>query len=171
MVIINGIIKVIDTVNEKISQLSSFLIYGLILTLSYEVFARYVLGSPTQWSFDTTYFISSLFIMLSMAYTWKCCEHVGVDLISSRLPKRVTAFLNVIFILGLFYLAWGNIARVMYVDVVRSWAMKERSTIGFMPPIYPYKTWIFAGVIMMLIQGASQIIKEFLVLLKGGEQS
>lgn len=171
MIVINGLIKIIDTVNEKISQISSFLTFALILTLSYEVFARYVLDKPTQWSFDLTYFLSSLFLMLSMAYTWKCGEHVGVDLISSRLPKRVTALLNIIFIIGLFYLAWSNIFRVMFVDVMRSWVLKERSTIGFMPPVYPYKTWIFIGISMMLLQGISQIIKEFLVLLKGGEQS
>jgi TRAP-type mannitol/chloroaromatic compound transport system permease small subunit len=171
MTIINWIIKIIDTVNARISKAASVLVFLLILTLSYEVFARYVLGKPTQWSFDLTYFISSLFLILSMAYTWSCSEHVGVDLISSRLPKRVLAALNIIFILGLFFLAWSNIARVMYVDVLRSWALKERSTIGFMPPVYPYKTWIFTGVMMLLLQGVSQLLKEFLILFKGGEQS
>jgi TRAP-type mannitol/chloroaromatic compound transport system permease small subunit len=171
MIIIDKIIYIIDIINEKISRWASFLVFALILTLSYEVFARYGLGKPTQWSFDLTYFLSSLFLMLSMAYTWKCCEHVGVDLISSRLPKRVTAFLNVIFIIFLFFLVWCNISRVMYTDVLRSWAMKERATIGFMPRIYPYKTWIFTGVIMMVLQGVSQIIKEFIILFKGGEQS
>ncbi len=171
MVIINKIIRSIDTINEKISKIVSILVFALILTLCYEVVARYGFGKPTQWSFDATYFISSMFLILSMAYTWKCDEHVGVDLISSKLPKRVTALLNIIFILGLFFLAWSNIARVMYVDVLKSWALKERATIGFMPPIYPYKTWIFIGVIMMLLQGISQLIKEFIVLFKGGDQS
>lgn len=171
MIVIAWLIKAIDIINEKISQISSYLTFALVLTLSYEVFARYVLGKPTQWSFDLTYFLSSLFLMLSMAYTWKCGEHVGVDLISSRLPKKVAALLNIVFILSLFYLAWLNIFRVMYVDVARSWVIKERSTIGFMPPIYPYKTWIFAGISMMLLQGISQMLKEVLVMFKGGEQS
>lgn len=169
MTIIDRMIKTIDTVNEKISKAVSFLVFALVLTLSYEVFSRYVLGNPTQWSFDLTYFLSSMFLMLSMAYTWKCGEHVGVDLISSRLPKRITALLNIIFILGLFFLAWSNIARVMYVDVLRSWALQERSTIGFMPIVYPYKTWIFMGVTMLVLQGVSQLIKEFFVLFKKGE--
>lgn len=165
------IIKIIDTINEKISRVVSILVFALILSLSYEVFARYVMGRPTQWSFDLTYFISSMFLMLTMAHTWGCCEHVGVDLISSRMPRRLGAVLNILFILGLFFFAWSNIARVMYVDVLRSWAMKERATIGFMPPIYPYKTWIFVGVCMMLLQGISQLLKEFIVLLKGGEEA
>lgn len=171
MVVIDKIIWVIDQINEKISKGSSFLIFALILTLTYEVVARYFFGAPTQWSFNLTYFISSFFLMLSMGYTWQCGEHVSVDLISSRLPRRAAAVLNVVFILGLFFLAWVFIAKVMYLDMLRSWVLLERSTIGAMPPVYPYKTWIFFGVLLLLLQGVSQLLKEILVVLGRDKQS
>lgn len=165
MVVINKIIRVIDKINEIISKTVSFLVFALILTLAYEVFARYFFGAPTQWSFNLTYFLSSFFLMLSMGYTWQCREHVSVDLIYNRLPERVGAFLSIVFILGLFFLAWTNIGRVMYTDMLRSWALQERSTIGAMPPVYPYKTWIFFGVALLLLQGVSQLLKEICILL------
>lgn len=165
MVVIKKTIWVIDRINEKVSKTVSFLVFALILTLTYEVMARYFFGSPTQWSFNLTYFLSSFFLMLSMGYTWQCGEHVSVDLISSLLPEKVRAFLNVVFIIGLFFLAWYFIGRVMYNDMLRSWALQERSTIGAMPPAYPYKTWIFFGVLLLLLQGVSQLFKEILVLL------
>jgi TRAP-type mannitol/chloroaromatic compound transport system permease small subunit len=109
--------------------------------------------------------------MLSLGYTWQCGEHVAVDLLSSKLPRRIQALLNIIFILGLFFLAWLYIGKVMYIDMLRSWALQERSTIGSMPPAYPYKTWIFAGVLLLLLQGISQLLKEIQVVLGKGRQS
>jgi TRAP-type mannitol/chloroaromatic compound transport system permease small subunit len=171
MLVIDTIIWIIDKINEKISKAVSFLVFALILTLTYEVIARYFFGAPTQWSFNLTYFISSFFLMLSMGYTWQCKEHVAVDLISSKMPEKVTAALTIVFIMGLFFLAWTNIGRVMYNDMIRSWILQERSTIGSMPPAYPYKTWIFVGVLLLLLQGVSQLLKEFLVLLGRGKRS
>ena len=171
MVVIDKIIWVIDKINEYISKAVSFLVFALILTLSYEVVARYFFGAPTQWSFNLTYFISSFFLMLSMGYTWQCREHVAVDLISSHLPEKLGAILTILFILGLFFLAWTNIGRVMYTDMLRSWALQERSTIGAMPPVYHYKTWIFFGVALLLLQGVSQLLKEIGILLGRGKAS
>ncbi|MDW7673649.1 MAG: TRAP transporter small permease subunit [Bacillota bacterium] len=164
---VDKIINLIDLINEKISRWVSVLVIALILTLSYEVMARYAFGQPTQWSFDLTYFLSSAFLILSMANTWKYNEHVEVDLISSKMPRRVRAIINIIFTLGLFFFSWGYIAKVMYANVARSWAIKELSTIGFTPPIYPYKTWILVGILMLLLQGVSQLIKELIALKKG----
>lgn len=171
MYILDRIIKIIDTINEKISKAVSFLVYALILTLAYEVFARYFLGAPTQWSFNLTYFLSSFFLMLSMGYTWKCNEHVAVDIFSSRLSPKIGSVLNIVFILFFFFLAWINIGRVMYVDVLRSWALQETSTIGSMPPVYPYKTWMFFGVLLLLLQGISQLLKGFVSLFGRGMES
>jgi TRAP-type mannitol/chloroaromatic compound transport system permease small subunit len=55
--------------------------------------------------------------------------------------------------------------------MLRSWALQERSTIGAMPPVYPYKTWIFVGVALLLLQGVSQLLKEIQVVLGRGRQS
>jgi TRAP-type mannitol/chloroaromatic compound transport system permease small subunit len=38
-----------------------------------------------------------------------------------------------------------------------------------MPPIFPYKTWIFAGVGMLLLQGIVEVIKALHVLITGEE--
>jgi TRAP-type mannitol/chloroaromatic compound transport system permease small subunit len=163
------LIKVINVINEKIAKAFSFLIFLLVLTLTYEVVARYAFNKPTQWSFDATYFISSLILVLGLAYTWQIGGHVSVDLITTKLPRRVNAALKVLFIITLFFLCWFNIFRVMLPHLQSSWALKERSMTGFMPPIYPYKTWIFAGVALLVLQGVVEIIKELHVLITGDE--
>ncbi len=167
--LIKLLIRIINAITAQIARSMSYLIFLLILTLTYEVVARYGFNAPTQWSYDATYFLASLILVLGMAYTWQDKGHVAVDLISSRLPRRVHAGLQVFFILILFFFCWFNIFRVMLPHLQSSWALKERSMTGFMPPIYPYKTWIFGGVVLLLLQGVVEFIKELRVLLTGDE--
>lgn len=163
------LVRIINAVTAAIARTMSYLIFLLILTLTYEVVARYGFNAPTQWSFDATYFLASLILILGMAYTWQEKGHVSVDLISARLPRRVNAGIQAVFIIGLFFFCWFNIFQVMLPHLQSSWALKERSMTGFMPPIYPYKTWIFVGVILLLLQGIVEFIKEVRVLLTGDE--
>lgn len=169
MTFIKMLIRAINATTAAVARTFSYLIFLLILTLTYEVVARYAFNAPTQWSFDATYFISSLMLILGMAYTWQQKGHVSVDLISSRMPRRATAGLQVFFIITLFFLCWFNIFRIMVPHLQMSWALHERSMTGFMPPIYPYKTWICVGIFLLLLQGIVEIIKELRVLLTGKE--
>ena len=163
------LMKIINTFKEKIAKAFSFLIFLLITTLTYEVIARYGFNKPTQWSFDATYFISSIILVFGLAYTWQVGGHVSVDLITIKLPRRANAALRVFFILALFFFCWFNIVRVMIPHLQNSLMLKERSMTGFMPPIYPYKLWIFAGVAMLVLQGVVEFIKELCVLITGEE--
>ena len=162
-------ISLINKLNEKVARYVSFLIILLILTLCYEVVARYGFNSPTQWSFDLTYFLCSMAMILGMAYTWQIDGHVSVDLFSSKFTRRRRAGINVFLMLVLFFLCWVNIFFNTFFHVFNSWKILERSTTGFMPPIYPYKTWIFIGVVLLLLQGVVVFIKELYVLIKGEE--
>lgn len=163
------VVYLIDNFTGLIARAVSYLTFLLVLTLTYEVVMRYVFQSPTQWSFDLTYFLSSLFLSLGMAYTWWSGGHVSVDLIATKLPKRVASGIFLIFMVVLFFVCWGNIASVMITHVADSWALKERAMTGFLPPIYPYKTWILISVILMLIQGVSQFIKQLYIVITGEE--
>lgn len=169
MEILKKIVYGIDIFNEKICRIFSYLTFFLIFSLTYEVISRYVFNNPTQWSFDATYFSCSLFLALGMAHTWRAGEHVNVDFIIVKFPKRVAAGINAFFMIVLFFLTWVGIVRVLYPHVLNSWALKERSMTGFMPPIYPYKTWILVGIIFLLLQGVSEFIRYIHVMITGDE--
>jgi len=164
-----AIMKVINIVNAKIARVVSYCMPLFILSLVYEVFARYVFGAPTTWSFDATYFLCSLAMMLTMAYTWQMNAHVGVDIFLKKLPVKVQAAWLSLCMVVLFFMTWLMIIGVMFSDVVESWRILEHSTIGFLPPIYPYKTWILIGTIMMVFQGFNVLVKELHLLIKGKE--
>ena len=164
-----AIMKIINIVNEKIARLASFCLPLLILALIYEVVARYAFNAPTTWSGDATYFLCSIALVLALAYTWQVGGHVSVDMILVKFPVRVQAFLNVFFLLTMFFLCWFLIVWAMVPTVIESWRILERSTIGYFPPIYPYKTWILIGTLMLVLQGVNVFIKELYRLIKGKE--
>lgn len=164
-----AIIKIVESINEKIAKITSYCLILLILSLVYEVFARYVFDAPTVWSSDATYFLCSIAIIFAMAYTWQTGGHVSVDMILVKFPVKVQAFLNVFFMLTMFFLCWLMIVGVMVPEVIQSWRILERSSIGYFPPIYPYKTWILIGTLMLVFQGFIVFIKELYRLVKGKE--
>ncbi len=164
-----AIMKFINFLTTITAKAVSYACLLLILALCYEVIARYVFGAPTTWSFDATYFLCSIAMVLTLAYTWQQNAHVSVDMILAKFSIKVQALLNVIFLLIIFFLTWILIIGAMFPHVIESWRILERSSIGYMPPIYPYKTWILAGTILMTLQGVNVFIKELYRLFNGKE--
>jgi TRAP-type mannitol/chloroaromatic compound transport system permease small subunit len=164
-----AMMKVIEKFNERIAKVTSYCLILLILSLVYEVFARYAFNAPTAWSSDATYFLCSIAIIFAMAYTWQMGGHVSVDMILAKLPVKVQAFLNVFFMLTMFFLCWLLIVWVMVPEVIQSWRILERSSIGYFPPIYPYKTWILIGTLILVLEGINVFIKELYRLIHGKE--
>jgi TRAP-type mannitol/chloroaromatic compound transport system permease small subunit len=164
-----AMMKIIDVINQKIAMIASYCLILMILSLVYEVFARYAFNAPTVWSTDATYFLCSIALIFAMAYTWQTGGHVSVDMILVKFPVKVQAFLNVFFMLTLFFLCWLLIIGSMVPHVIESWRILEKSSIGYFPPIYPYKTWILIGTFMLVLQGVNVFIKELYRLIKGKE--
>jgi TRAP-type mannitol/chloroaromatic compound transport system permease small subunit len=166
---VKTIINAIDLMNEKVAKFFSYLSMLLAIQLVYEVICRYIFNKPNMWSFDATYFISSILIVFGLAYTWKMGIHVGVDLFSGKMPQRVKAAIFLFFMLTLFFVPWGNIVVVMFKNAIYSWQIKENSMTGSMPPIYPFKTWMMAGIFLFLVQGVSESLKRLHIVLTGKE--
>ncbi len=166
------LIRAIDLINEKVARLFAWLMVPLILALVYEVLVRYVFKSPTLWSYDVTYMLSSLVIVMGLGYTWQAGGHVHVDFITEKLPPRVAALVRIVFHLGLFFLCWVLLLKTFVPHLQASWFFAERAKEGtWLPPIYPYKTWIFCGLFLMTLQGVSETLKDITKLIKGGESS
>lgn len=171
MKVVSAIIKSIDKLNEWVARVASFAMYFLVLTLVYEVVARYLFKSPTLWSYDMTYMLSSIFLMFGLAYTFKMRGHVSVDLIAERLPRRAAALLACVMALVLFFPFLYLLMKVMIPNLRMSWAFKEKAAAGtWLPPIYPFKAWVFMGLFLLMLQGVSEFIKDLTVLVTGGER-
>jgi len=171
LTILKTVLQAIDKLNEVIAKIFSWAMLLLALTMTYEVISRYVFNHPTMWSYDVSYFLGSMTLMLGMAYTLRIKGHVYIDIIYDKFPKRIQALLYVVFGLLLFFPLWGMLLKVMIPHTLLSWANQEKSWVGsWQPIVYPFKTWVTAGVAMLFLQGVAEFIRDLTVLITGGER-
>jgi len=71
MNLLRRFLAAIDKINEVMAKTFAWAMFILVLTMTYEVISRYLFDSPTIWSYDVSYFLGSLTLMLGMAYTLK----------------------------------------------------------------------------------------------------
>ena len=158
----------IDKLSTWIGHAFSWLIVGLTLLISWEVFSRYALDSPHAWAFDAMIMLYGTLFMMAGAYTLAKNGHVRGDVLYGFFTPRVQAGLDltlyiVFFIPGVVALAWAG-----YTYAAESWAIKEGSNItAGGPPYYPFKTVIPVAGVFLLLQGIVEIIRCIICLKQG----
>src|SRR5215213_9601630 len=158
----------IDRVSTCVGHAFSWLIIGLTLLITWEVFSRYALDAPHAWSFDVMIMLYGTLFMMAGAYTLSVNGHVRGDVLYGFFSPRVQASLDLtlyilFFIPGVVALVWAG-----YYYAADSWRINEHSNITAEgPPIYPFKTVIpFAGAIL-LVQGIVEIIRCVICIKQG----
>jgi TRAP-type mannitol/chloroaromatic compound transport system permease small subunit len=140
----------------------------MVLSLVYEVVARYALGAPTVWAYDVTYMLYGTFFMLGAAFTLKRKGHIRTDFFYGRWsPRRQGAVDAVLYAVGYFpalviflWVAWDYAGT--------SWARGERIvTSPWMPPVYPFKTVLPVTAALLLLQGVSELLKSVYAATRG----
>ena len=158
----------IDRLSTWIGQAFSWLIVGLTVLITWEVFSRYALDAPHAWAFDAMIIMYGTLFMMAGAYTLSKNGHVRGDVLYGFFRPRTQATIDLVlyivfFIPGVVALAWAG-----YDYAAQSWAINEHSNItADGPPIYPFKTVIpFAGA-FLLLQGIVEIVRCVICLRQG----
>ena len=161
--------KKIDGISDWTGRLFAWLVIPLTILICYEVFTRYVLGSPTIWTFELTNFLYGAHFMLVSAYGLLHKSHVCIDLFVMKGSKRTAVILDLV---SYFLLFFPFIIVILYhgIDFAKdSWATLETSWSTWAPPLFPIKTVIPVTALLLLFQGISEVIKK-IIFLKTGEE-
>lgn len=158
----------INTLNEKIGMLTSYLALPLILVVVWEVIMRYVFNAPTTWGFETTTFIYGVHFILGFSYTHLHDGHVSIDVFEAKLPHKPRMLLRLLTNLIIFIPSVGLLTVWSVIYAVDSWQNWERASTSWAPPLYPFKTLMAIGFILLLLQGIAKMIADFRAL-RGAE--
>lgn len=153
--------KGINRLNEKVGYFTSFLILPLVLVVSYEVIMRYAFNAPTIWVFEATTLLYGAHFMLGAAYTLKHNGHVAIDIFETRLSDKPRAVLRLFVGLILFIPTIGLISIWSVIYAATSWEQWERASTSWSPPLYPFKTLMAIGFILLFLQGVAKLIHDF----------
>ncbi|MFK7874749.1 MAG: TRAP transporter small permease subunit [Paracoccaceae bacterium] len=132
----------------------------LTLSVSYEVFVRYVLNAPTVWAFDMMIQMYGALFLMCGAYALAQDTHVRADVVYRLFPVRVQASLD--FVLYFLFFFPGILALAWYGWEIASdsWRYKE---VSFNSPasiqIYFFKTLIPLSGCLLAIQGIAELVR------------
>lgn len=157
---LEAVIKKIDWFIEKQGEISSYLIYPLVLIVIYEVIMRYAFNAPTIWGFEATAFAYGLHYMLGVSYTENQAGHVKVDIITNRLSARAQAILGIITHLVIFAPVWFLMTVGAGKFAYTATITHELNSTSWAPPIWPFKIFMFVSFLFLLIQGISSLLKH-----------
>jgi TRAP-type mannitol/chloroaromatic compound transport system permease small subunit len=148
----------------------AFAWYILILTFgeTYEVFVRYVMDDPTTWAYDVSYNMYGALFFMAGAYTLSRNAHVRVDIWHRMWRPRVQAGIDLLLYFVFFFPGIIALMYAGYVYAGESWRYHEVSV--FSPydiPIFPLKTLIPAGAVMLFVQGIAEVVRCVMCLRQG----
>jgi TRAP-type mannitol/chloroaromatic compound transport system permease small subunit len=132
----------------------------LTLSVSYEVFVRYVLNAPTVWAFDMMIQMYGALFLMCGAYALAQDTHVRADVVYRLFPVKVQASLD--FVLYFLFFFPGITALVFfgYEIASDSWRYRE---VSFNSPasiqIYFFKSLIPVAGALLMIQGLAELVR------------
>jgi TRAP-type mannitol/chloroaromatic compound transport system permease small subunit len=158
----------VDQVSTFVGKLFAWSIVLLTLGVSYEVFSRYILRSPTSWAYDASYILYGALFIMAGAYALSRNSHVRGDFIYRNWPPRRQAGMD----LALYFLFFfpGIIAFIYagYGFAAQAWMTHEHS--AYSPdglPVYQYKTLIPMTGVLLLLQGIVEVVRCISCLRRG----
>lgn len=158
----------IDTVNEWVGKIVSYLILFMMAIMVFEVGARYVFLSPTIWAHETSSFLFGVGVMLGGGYTLLYREHVNMDIIYNRFSLRsratVDLITSILFFSFCIALIWKGAEWAW-----RSLLLLEASYTVWAPPFYPIKLMIPIGGSLLLLQGLAKFIRDLTTAIRRGK--
>jgi TRAP-type mannitol/chloroaromatic compound transport system permease small subunit len=156
-----GLIRAIDRVSDWSGQIVCWLIIPLVGSLTYEVFARYLFGAPTEWAYDVSYMLYGTLFMLGAGYALLRGGHIRTDMLYQNWSPRTQGAIDAICYLFLFFPAMLFLLWMGGQEAWHAWTIGERSDASpWRPILYPFKAVIPVTAVLLLAQGASEFLKS-----------
>ncbi len=155
--------RVVSRINGFVGELVAWWSVLAVFVYYYEVIARYVFNSPTNWAHEAMFLMFGMQYLLAGGYVLREGAHVRVDVLYTRLSKRGKALVDVltsafffIFTLTLIWTGW-----TFFMD---SYRVHEVSFTEWAVQYWPIKFALPLGGVLLLLQGLAQLLKDIAVL-------
>jgi TRAP-type mannitol/chloroaromatic compound transport system permease small subunit len=150
----------LDAVTRFAGKAIAWLIIPMVLSLVWEVTARYLFNAPTAWAYDMTFMLYGTFFMIGSAWTLQRGGHIRTDLYYGRWSPRTQARVDLACYLVLFFPAIGIFAWLGWGYFWRSFELNERIvTSPWLPIVWPFKFMMPAAAVLLLLQGIAETIR------------
>jgi len=154
--------RVIDSFIHVCGKAVAWLILPMVLSLVWEVTARYGFNAPTECAYDMTFMLYGTFFMLGSAWTLQRGGHIRTDSFYANWSVRTRARVDLACYAIFFFPAITILAWLGAEYFWKSFGQNERIvTSPWLPIVWPFKFVIPAAAVLLLLQGISECIKAW----------
>ncbi|MEM8812584.1 MAG: TRAP transporter small permease subunit [Pseudomonadota bacterium] len=174
-------IAVIDRLNYGVGRVIMFGIFAMMAVLLWSTISKFS-DQPSLWTLEVAQFAMIAYFFLGGPYAIQMGSHVRMDLFyeiwSVRKKAAVDALMVFCLIFYLGVLLWGGLSSTAYslghfgsnpvgffVDLAtgaKEPGTLERSRSIWRPYLWPIKTIMCVGILLMLLQALSEFCKDIL---------
>ena len=162
------LITKIDAFSKWVGNIVCWLTVPLILGMVYEVLARKLFLAPTIWAYDMSRFLYGALFMLGAGYALSKGVHIRADFLYRNFKTKNQGLID-FWLYILFYFPGLLVFLYMTVGfVIESIQRAEKGMdTAWMPLMWPIKMCLLIGIIFLLIQGISELLKSYWAAKKG----
>lgn len=155
--------RAISHLNGMAGEMVAYWSLIAVFVYYYEVLARYVFNSPTNWAHEAMFLMFGMQYLIAGGFCLRENAHVRVDVIYTQFSKQTKALMDVvtsvfffIFVLTLLGTGW-----IFFHD---AYAINEVSFTEWAIHYWPIKFALPLGAALLLLQGVAQLVKDIAVL-------
>jgi len=161
------VLRAIDNTNEWAGKTVAWLLVPMVFITVFEVVMRYIFSMPTWWAWDLNRQLQGAVVVMGIGYALLHDNHVRVDVLITRLSPRKRLWVEVIVYPVLIVF----IGILIYRLIPYTWMslrVLEHYTSAWSPIIYPLKTLMTLGFIMLLLQALAIWTRDVISLCSPG---
>jgi TRAP-type mannitol/chloroaromatic compound transport system permease small subunit len=152
----------IDLFSKWVGNIVCWITIPLILGMVYEVFARKLFLAPTIWAYDMSRFFYGALFMLGAGYALSKGVHIRADFLYRNFKIKTQGMID-FWLYLLFYFPGLIVFLYMTAGFVQESIMRGERGMDttWMPYMWPIKTCLLIGIVFLLIQGISELLKSY----------
>jgi TRAP-type mannitol/chloroaromatic compound transport system permease small subunit len=157
----------IEWVNVKAGEYVAWWSLIAVFVYYYEVIARFVFNSPTNWVHESMFLMFGMQYMLSGAYAYREDQHVRVDVIYAKFSPRGKAIADIVTSV-FFFIFIGTMLVTGYRFAADAVNVGEHSFTEWGIQYWPVKLSMPIGAALLLLQGVAKLLKDILFVMRKG---
>ncbi len=158
----------IDKFSKRVGNITCWILMPLIFAMTYEVLARKFFLAPTMWAYDMSRFLYGALFMLGAGYALSKGVHIRADFLYRNFKTKTQGLVD-FWLYILFYFPGLTVFLYMTIGFVEESIRRgERGMdTAWMPYMWPIKMCLLVGIVFLLIQGISELLKSYWAAKKG----
>ena len=158
----------IDLFSKWVGNIVCWITIPLIFAMTYVVFARKLFTAPTMWAYDMSRFLYGALFMLGAGYALSKGVHIRADFLYRNFKVKTQGLVD-FWLYILFYFPGLLVFLYMTIGFVQESIMRGEKGMdtAWMPYLWPIKSCLLIGIIFLLIQGISEVLKSYWAATKG----